>query len=206
MEKQNNELEEMRQQMAILKEKLNAQELVSDRLLRESMLGKMSFMKKYTWVSYFLLAFVCVVYYWMCSALHLSWWLYAFTLVIMTADVACDAYINRFSKEQFMTGDLLETSRRMVWMKQMRKRSLMVSLPMLAIWIAWMGAELYAGLNDSSDEFVRVMCSGAIIGGIIGGVGGGMVGLYIYWKMQRINTEIIRQIEELTAEDGQGQE
>lgn len=124
----------------------------------------------------------------------------------MTADVACDAYINRFSREQFMTGDLLETSRRMVWMKQMRKRSLMVSLPMLAIWIAWMGAELYAGLNDSSDEFVRVMCSGAIIGGIIGGVGGGMVGLYIYWKMQRINTEIIRQIEELTAEDGQGQE
>lgn len=73
MKKQNNELEEMRQQMAILKEKLNAQELVSDRLLRESMLGKMSFMKKYTWVSYFLLAFVCVVYYWMCSALHLSW-------------------------------------------------------------------------------------------------------------------------------------
>ncbi|WP_148295474.1 hypothetical protein [Prevotella dentasini] len=68
------------------------------------------------------------------------------------------------------------------------------------------GGRAIRRLNDSSDEFVRVMCSGAIIGGIIGGVGGGMVGLYIYWKMQRINTEIIRQIEELTAEDGQGQE
>ena len=49
MEIKNNELEEMRQQLGILKEKIDGQKLINDKLIRQSMLNKMSFMKKYTW-------------------------------------------------------------------------------------------------------------------------------------------------------------
>ena len=58
METKNNELEEMRQQLGILKEKIDGQKLISDKLIRQSMLNKMSFMKKYTWVSFLVLLFI----------------------------------------------------------------------------------------------------------------------------------------------------
>lgn len=56
MEIKNNELEEMRQQLGILKEKIDGQKLINDKLIRQSMLNKMSFMKRYTWISFALLA------------------------------------------------------------------------------------------------------------------------------------------------------
>ncbi|MBF1418628.1 MAG: hypothetical protein HXN39_01610, partial [Prevotella histicola] len=62
METKNNELEEMRQQLGILKEKIDGQKLINDKLIRQSMLNKMSFMKKYTWVSFFALLFIYYVY------------------------------------------------------------------------------------------------------------------------------------------------
>ena len=37
METKNNELEEMRQQLGILKEKIDGQKLISDKLIRQSM-------------------------------------------------------------------------------------------------------------------------------------------------------------------------
>ena len=46
MEIKNNELEEMRQQLGILKEKIDGQKLINDNLIRQSMLNKMSFRKK----------------------------------------------------------------------------------------------------------------------------------------------------------------
>ena len=58
METKNTELEEMRQQLEILKSKLDNQTLVNDKLIRQSMLNKMSFMKKYTWVSFLVLLFI----------------------------------------------------------------------------------------------------------------------------------------------------
>ena len=48
METKHTEFEEMRQQLDILKNKLDNQALINDKLIRQSMLNKMSFMKKYT--------------------------------------------------------------------------------------------------------------------------------------------------------------
>ncbi len=50
MEQQNNQLEEMRQQLDILKGKLSNQQIVTNTMIRKAMLNKMSFMKKYTWM------------------------------------------------------------------------------------------------------------------------------------------------------------
>ena len=58
MEQQNNQLEEMRQQFDILKGKLSNQQIVTNTMIRKAMLNKMSFMKKYTWMSYFALAYL----------------------------------------------------------------------------------------------------------------------------------------------------
>ena len=110
METKNNELEEMRQQLGILKEKIDGQKLINDKLIRQSMLNKMSFMKKYTWVSFFALLFIYYVYNDIRITFNLSWWFYGATVIFMTFSVCFDAYINRFNKESFLNGDLIATS------------------------------------------------------------------------------------------------
>ena len=50
-----NELEEMRAQMALLKEKLNREEILTDNLLKQTMTGKMSTINRYKWINTILL-------------------------------------------------------------------------------------------------------------------------------------------------------
>ena len=71
----------MRQQLGILKSKLDNQTLINDKLIRQSMLNKMSFMKKYTWVSFLALLFIYYVYNDIRITFNLSWWFYGATVI-----------------------------------------------------------------------------------------------------------------------------
>lgn len=200
METKHTELEEMRQQLGILKNKLENQTLINDKLIRQSMLNKMSFMKKYTWMSYFALAFIFIVFYFLREYLNMSWWLYGATLLFTTLDVACDAYINSFSKKEFLNGDLIATSRKMHRMKQLRKKALLIGVVISAIWIPWLIIETYNGLGVANGGENETLFYGLMVGGGVGLIIGAVIGISIYFRMQRINSDIIRQIDELTNE------
>ena len=101
METKHTEFEEMRQQLDILKNKLDNQTLVNDKLIRQSMLNKMSFMKKYTWVSFLVLLFIYYGYNEVRILFNMSWWFYGFTVLVMTFSVCFDAYINHVNKKEF---------------------------------------------------------------------------------------------------------
>lgn len=200
MEIKNNELEEMRQQLGILKEKIDGQKLINDNLIRQSMLNKMSFMKKYTWVSFFALAYIYVGFFFLREQFNMSWLFYIATVIIMTVDVLFDAYINRFSKDQFLNNDLIATSKRMVRMKKLRKRSLLIGIIGMSIWSPWLFTELYYGASSSKGLVSPDYMWGTIVGGLIGLLAGACIGIWIYLRMQSINSDIIQQIDELTKE------
>ena len=200
METKNNELEEMRQQLGILKEKIDGQKLISDKLIRQSMLNKMSFMKKYTWVSFFALLFIYYVYNDIRITFNLSWWFYGFTVLVMTFSVCFDAYINRFNKESFLNGDLIATSLQMQRMKKLRKRSLLYGIFFMTIWVSWFVIELYNGSGAANGGENTSMFYGMLVGGGVGLIAGVAIGIWLYLRMQRINSDIISQIEELTKE------
>jgi len=200
METKNNELEEMRQQLGILKEKIDGQKLISDKLIRQSMLNKMSFMKKYTWVSFFALLFIYYVYNDIRITFNLSWWFYGATVIFMTFSVCFDAYINRFNKESFLNGDLIATSLQMQRMKKLRKRSLLYGIFFMTIWVSWFVIELYNGSGAANGGENTSMFYGMLVGGGVGLIAGVAIGIWLYLRMQRINSDIISQIEELTKE------
>ena len=200
MEIKNNELEEMRQQLGILKEKIDGQKLINDKLIRQSMLNKMSFMKKYTWVSFFALLFIYYVYNDIRITFNLSWWFYGATVIFMTFSVCFDAYINRFNKEAFLNGDLIATSLQMQRMKKLRKRSLLYGIFFMTIWIPWLCLEVYNGLGVANGGANTSLFYGTMVGGGVGLVIGVAIGISIYLRMQRINSDIIQQIDELTKE------
>ena len=200
METKNNELEEMRQQLGILKEKIDGQKLINDKLIRQSMLNKMSFMKKYTWVSFFALLFIYYVYNDIRITFNLSWWFYGATVIFMTFSVCFDAYINRFNKESFLNGDLIATSLQMQRMKKLRKRSLLYGIFFMTIWVSWFVIELYNGSGAANGGENTSMFYGMLVGGGVGLIAGVAIGIWLYLRMQRINSDIIQQIDELKKE------
>lgn len=200
METKHIEFEEMRQQLDILKNKLDNQTLINDKLIRQSMLNKMSFMKKYTWVSFLVLLFIYYVYNDIRITFNLSWWFYGATVIFMTFNVCLDAYINRFNKEAFLNGDLIATSLQMQRMKKLRKRSLLSGIFFMTIWISWFVIELYNGSGAANGGENTSMFYGIMVGVGVGLIVGVAIGIWLYLRMQRINSDIIQQIDELKKE------
>ena len=200
METKHTEFEEMRQQLDILKNKLDNQALINDKLIRQSMLNKMSFMKKYTWVSFLGLLFIYYAYYEAREMFNLSWSFYGFTVIFVTFSVCFDAYINHVNKKDFLNGDLIAASLQMQRMKKIRKKSLLYGLPLITIWVSWFVIELYNGSGAANGGENTSMFYGMIVGCVVGLIVGVAIGIWIYLRMQRINSDIIKQIDELTKE------
>lgn len=200
METKHTEFEEMRQQLDILKNKLDNQTLVNDKLIRQSMLNKMSFMKKYTWVSFLVLLFIYYGYNEVRILFNMSWWFYGFTVLVMTFSVCFDAYINHVNKKEFLNGDLIAASLQMQRMKKLRKKSLLYGLPLMPIWVSWLFIELYNGSSAANGGANTSLFYGAMVGSGVGVIVGVAIGIWLYLRMQRINSDIIQQIDELKKE------
>lgn len=186
-----NELEEMRGQMQILKQKLGSQELVNDRLLRNAMSNKMSWVTKYIWFELWGLFPLCVLIFSLNKLMYptMSWWPTLAILFFLLVDILFDFYINRVSESDWQSENLVQTADKLLKMKKTRWLQLVVAIPFMIIlfgWYLW--------------EFPSEIRLYTTIGGIFGGVIGFAVGLRILLKMQRINDDLIRQIREMKGE------
>lgn len=189
----NNELDVMRQQLEILKNKLNEQTIVNDRLIRKAMSRKMSWIMRYIWFELLLLiplATVCFVFMKLVVP-SISWFPIIGIILLMLADVLLDFYVNRTSEKDWQSENLVETGHRLVWMKRMRWWKLAISLPIAIALFAW----YFSGFTENE------MLQSMIAGGIVGGIVGFCIGIYILIKMNRTNDELIQQIHDLTKEE-----
>lgn len=183
-----NELEAMRSQMQLLKQKLDNQEIVNDQLLRNAMKGKMSWINKYIWFELLVLLPVCALNFVGLKMMDdgLSWWAISAILLLVFVEIMLDFYINHVSANDWQSENLLQTADKLVRMKRLRWWQLIVSLPVAFALFWW----LFSGFAES----IRFAVT---IGGIIGGVIGLSVGIGILLKMQRTNDELISQIREM---------
>ena len=194
------QLEELRQQMAELRQQLDRQEIVNESLIRQSMTGKMSWIKRYIWLEVAMVPLCLLILAPVHAALGLSWWLFAFLAVMLIVDVAADFYINRVDKNQLLTGNLVEASRRLTEMKRQRAWAFALGLLGVIIWIVWFLFELRRVAGSFAQDFLNGFAQGGFLGGIIGAVIGLTIAVVIFRKMQRTNDEMIEQINELTRE------
>jgi protein-S-isoprenylcysteine O-methyltransferase Ste14 len=204
METTNNnmqEMEQMRSQLNLLKQKLDKQEIVNDRLMRQSMRQKMSWINKYRWLALLAIPVVALCFLPMTFQLGLSWWLYGFTVLFVAVDAVLDWHVNRTSDRDFMRGNLMETAQRLTRMKQIRNQQLLFGMIVLVVWMGWLVYEVYMAGHSAPAGSDLLPVSWCYLGGIfVGGVIGLILGLKIFFKMQRTNDEIIDQIEEMEIE------
>ncbi len=190
------QLEEMRQQMQTLKNKLEKQEIVNDHMIRHSMkktAGNIS--RRYYFIM--VLCLLMIPYsYWafvMLSGYSIAFWI--FTCFVMLTCLGATYYNSRnLSDSNMMTNNLVDVRRRMARAKKFDADWLFFGIPVIIIFLGWFMYETYQ-LHDGD------LANGLFWGGCIGGILGAIGGLSLHFKTQRQYQEIIDQIEDLTAED-----
>lgn len=195
METKNDELEVMREQLVLLNKKLEDQTLVNDRLVREAMKSKMSWIKGYVWGEVVLVPFlICFLFVFPFYSI-VSYGPVVFMSVMLVVAVVSDFKINMIDDKAFVDGNLAETAQRLIKMKRQRIVYEIFMLPFLAIWLIWLSYDIYNHIP--AEGVMRSALTGGLVGAAIGGVVGTICGLLVLRKMQRTNSEIIHEIHEL---------
>ena len=184
-------LEEMRSQFAILKEQLTKQEIVSDRLFRETIKTKnkdINFVKKF---GYWGVPIVILLYLPLYLT-HLTSLVFFIVLcLMMVAGTVSAYYIHKpVDRLNFMEDDLATVARVMAKFKKQKTKMLYATFPILIPWAVWACYEIawkhgFMGINPWT------LTASMVFGGIIGGI----IGFRIDRKAMNAAQDIIDEIE-----------
>ena len=190
-----NELEEMRQQIKALKEKVERNGVLNERLVRKSVQDKMKSIHKTVFKLFAMVLFAIPLWLFIKYQHDLSWYYTIFTILMMLVSVFFDWYVNRIDVGK-MGDDMKETANKLLKMKKQRALQEKIALFLVVpLWLVWTVFEFRSSITDP------VMANGLLIGMIVGVVIGLIVGLSIYFRMQRKNDEMIEEIESITEEE-----
>lgn len=190
------ELENMRQQLNTLKNKLNQQEIVNDRLIRRSMKNTAGNINRKYNIAMAVGLLMIPYTYWVfikLSGFSFAFWLY--TCVFMLICVGATYYNRRnISDSNLMTNNLLDVRRRMARAKKFDANWLFFGVPGILLFMGWF---MYDTYQTQGGTLNNPFFWGGCIGGIIGAV----IGFMMHLKTQRQYQDIIDQIKDLTEED-----
>lgn len=190
------ELEEMRSQISILKDKLEKQNIINDQHIRRSMKSKMSDINRTvraTIVAGVFATVFCPIYFhgMGCSlAFVLATGLMLAVCLVLTIMQKINLGRLDFSQE-----NLVDAAQKLSKIRTHYKEWYKVAIPMILIWVGWMLYEMI-GIWGLDTPYAIGFYSGVTVGVIVGGV----IGAKINRKVVRQANEILSQIEELRKE------
>ena len=192
------ELQEMREQLAALKEKMNAQEMVNDRLIRDILIKKKKSVDKNIWLvgvcGLFVITFGNYVFYQMGLS---TWFLIGTTVLMLASFLLTIIPHNWVKKADIQSGNLLVAAKQARRLRKLYKDWEIISIILVIIWAGWLFAELASAVDDK--QLLYTLIGGCIFGGIIGGI----VGLRVSRKTINTLDEMIQDIETTSNLEGE---
>ena len=189
------ELEDMRSQINILKEKLEKQTIVNERHIHRSMNSKMSDLTRTVAITIFAGVFALVYSTWFFWSQDLSLAFVVATAVMLVVCIVLTILQRvRLKSIDFSQSNLVDAARTLAKIKKHYREWHWVAIPMSVVWFSWMLYEIISRLGTGT--YVIGFCCGAVVGGLIGG----FIGFRINRKMVRKMSEILTEIEELQKE------
>lgn len=186
-----NELEDIRQQINELKQRLEHESTLNEQLLHDSLKDKMHSVHSIVWRMIVIGILGIIIWCYIGHLWNLSPYFVGVTILMFIASMSTEYLINRMDESDFSV-NLSEAIARLVKMKKMRLYQVLVGFAfLLLLWGPWMVYEIF----PKFEEEMRIpMAIGMAVGGVIGAIRG----LTFFFKMQRTNDDMIRQIKEFT--------
>lgn len=192
------ELDNMRQQMAILKKKLQKEEIMNDQLMRKAIGTKLHRLKFDRWRK-LLLILMGIVY--------VPWMLYDLVgaplwfIVLSVLFFALAGFYDVYYTWDLTDGDLsdmrlLELQQKVARVKRMNARWLWIGIPFAVVWVCIF---LWLIIVEQDSAMADGETTPIVIGALTGAVIGSMIGAIVYRRQQRRADELIDDIRELTA-------
>lgn len=188
------ELEEMRRQMAILKEKLDKQEIINDQLMRKAIGKKLRRLRNTRWRQVLITLAALVYMPILCYHLQIDLWFIIVTVLFFISGGIYDIYYtNGLNDGDLQNKRLLELKEKVIRIKRMNTRWLWFGIPFVVVWLC-----MFFWLVCHKSAVPSEQAHGMVIGGLIGGGIGAVIGTTVYRRQQRNADELIDDIEELT--------
>ena len=192
------ELQEMREQLAALKEKLNKQEVVNDRLIRDVLIKKKKSVDKNIWFVGICGLITITIGNWTFFDLGVStWFLIGTTVLMLVSFLLTIIPHNWVKKADIQSGNLLVAAKQARRLRKLYKDWEIIGIVLSIIWAGWLFAELASAVDDK--QLLYTLIGGGIFGGIIGGI----VGLRVSRKTINTLDEMIQDIETTSNLDGE---
>ena len=189
------ELEEMRSQISLLKEKLDKQTIVNEEHIRRSMKAKMSDINRIVSVSICLGVFAllyCTYFFYTMGFSYM--FVIATSLMLLVCLAITIAQRVTLGRADFSHGNIVETARLLGNVRAHYGNWHKIAIPMIVVWFGWLMYEVFNVFEPST------IMIGFICGSCVGGLMGGFFGFRINRKVVHKADEILFQIEELQRE------
>lgn len=179
----------MRAQMSLLKSKLEREEIVNDKLMRETMKQKIDFINHKVWTNSLSSVLVIVMAVWLFPIFGFSMWLVGYTVLMMLVCLLFTWIDHRGFSPEIMNGDLLTAAKRMRKLKKDYHDWHYIGYPLLAVWVVWFIFEVSSRFEDAN--MARAMIVGLVVGLLVGG----FIGIRLERNTLKRVDEIIDSIE-----------
>ena len=139
MEEQFNtaELNEMKEQISLLRRKLEKETIVNEKLIRTSMRDKLKAVKLRSYILCVIVLISCPVWTTPIFNFHSPWFIgvtIAFLLIAVVYEIYCNQLL---STQNYITGSLVDEARKLNRYKQLSRQWHWFSIPFLCIWLPW---------------------------------------------------------------------
>lgn len=185
----NFELEDMRKQIQLLKDKLAKETIINEKMIMQSTREKLDYIKRKHRFICILVPFALIYCNVAFIKLDYSWMFCTVTSLFLIAAGLYQLYSHKgIDVESISTGNLVDISKTLIRMNRLGLKWLRFGLPFALLWMAWFIIESYP---KESGEFI-------CIGGGVGFVVGAVIGLLHLKNVRHKAKEAIRNIEEYT--------
>ena len=201
MDNQNNslqELEELRSQVAEFKNRVEQQEIVSRRLLKEAMKGHVFWIKQMSiWGSVGELAILPFLVYALRNIVGVSWLpIIVIGLVIVGEAVFNFWNVSSIRDKHLAVDDVLSVQQRLITFKRREKLYTYGILPFIFLWVVWLLFDVYYGTDipffPSSDRnlvyFIVIVITSAVVS-------------YVFYREMRSLNKAIKDIDEFAEKN-----
>ncbi len=192
-----NEVDNLRQQLAQFKQRLNQQEIISDSLMRHSMNARISIFTKSSVISdaigLLAMPLILLAFY----KVGISWYLGLIILLAVIVEFIYNIICHRKLQRLFTSGnDLLTVRRGLLKFKRAERVQMLIAVPLILLWMFvyyWQTGIFDHELSAASTKGLIASAVGIFFGLII------CFGFY-FCEIYRVN-QSVREIDELAKDD-----